>query len=158
GDVKKTSDTGIWAQTGEGQLVLIAREGDAAPTASGSLFASFGDPVYNQDDHIAFMAKLKPGSGNATAANAAGIWSNVGGTLALVARQGADAAGVTGGKWSSFMSLGLPDTGGVVFIAKLKGAKPANDVGIWAADVAGNVSLVAREGDQVNVGGTQKTI
>jgi hypothetical protein len=163
GNVTKADDTGIWSELGA--LRLIAREGGAAPDATGTTgatgnFASFGDPVFASGDHIAFLAKLKPGTGGVKGSDAAGIWSNSGGTLALVARQGSPAPDAGGATFASFLSLGLPDTGGVVFLAKVKGRGETgkSGTGIWAANPAGVVSLVVRTGDSLTVNGGSKTI
>ena len=162
--VTSANDTGIWANAGTDVLTLIAREGDPAPDKTGAIsstspiFAKLSNPVFASGDHLAFSARLKPGKNGATAQNAAGLWSNVGGTLALIARQGDAAAGAGAATFTSFVSFALPDTGGVVFIAKLKGAPPAKDMGIWVADDAGALTLVAREGDQLQIDGSMKTI
>lgn len=154
GGVLATNDTGIWAESDK--LRLIARKGGAAPDTTAT-FASLSDPVFASGDHVAFLGKLKVGTG-ATAANANGIWSNVNGTLHLIARQGDPAPGTTA-TFASFVSLGLPGTGGPVFIAKLKGATPATDMGIFAANAAGVVQpVLVREGDMLTVGAGQKTV
>ena len=162
--VTAANDTGIWANAGTDVFKLIAREGDPAPDKVGAvastspIFAKLSDPVFASGDHLAFSARLKPGTNGVTGQNAAGLWSNVGGTLALIARQGDVAAGAGTATFASFVSFALPDSGGVIFIAKLKGAPPAKDMGIWVADEAGTLSLVAREGDQLQIDGSLKTI
>ena len=152
----RSNDTGIWQEDALAALQLIARESDNAPGTPGD-FASFGDPIFNAGSATAFLGKLKTGGG-VTKADAAGIWSTAPGALSLIARQGSAAPGAGSATYSKFTSLALPDTGGPVFLAKLKGATSATDVGIWAADATGTLTLVTREGDALTVGAAQKTI
>ncbi len=155
GGVTSATDTGIWGPDGAEELTLIAREGGAAPGTTAT-FASFGDPVLS-GDRVAFVANLQPGTG-VTRTTSTGIWSTAGGTLALVARRGSPAPGVARATFSKFLSVALPDAGGVVFLAKLKGAKPPFDVGVWAADDAGDLSLLLLESDRTSVRGVAKPI
>jgi len=160
GAVTKVNDTGIWAHNGSDDLMLIAREGSTAEDTTG-VFTSFGNPVFANNDRVAFLAKLKPGVGGVTAATAAGIWSNTSGTLELVARQGQQVDTLDAGVFfSQFVTFALPHTSGVVFLAKVKGTgiKGSNDMGIWAADETNDLTLVAREGDLFDINGTDKTI
>jgi len=160
GGVTKANDTGIWAHNGSDDLMLIAREGSPADDTTGE-FASFGNPVFANNDHVAFLAKLKSGVGGVTGATAAGIWSNTSGTLELVARQGQQVDTLDAGVlYSQFVTFALPHTGGVVFLAKVKGTgiKGSNDMGIWAADETNSLTLVAREGDLFDINGIDKTI
>jgi len=151
----KTNHVGIWADVGSTQNVLAARSGDVAQGTRGAVFANFSDPVYNNNDKIAFYATLLPGTGDATKANASGIWSNsTDGFLTLVARQGQQAPGCSPGiTFLNFQSLALPDQGGVVFFATLQSTSylfsitSANNQGIWAVDTGGNLQLIARKGD-----------
>jgi N-acetylneuraminic acid mutarotase len=158
---------GIWADHNSGKAKLIARASDiapdanGAPNASGAFFSTFTDPVFDNNDKVAFIAKL---AGNGvTLTNNFGIWTDAsgGGTLKLVARMGAQAPGMpTGAVFGAFLSIALPDSGGVAFVATLKGVgvTATNNLGLWADDGSGNVSLVARKGTAVIVNGTQKII
>src|SRR5215470_12158493 len=86
----------------------IALSGRHAPgTPNGAMFASFADPTYSTspmglDDagHVVFRANLAQGSGGVTADNDTGIWSEGGGALALLAREGDQAPGTGGGKFT----------------------------------------------------------
>ncbi len=149
------NDHGIWTKI-DGSLSLIALEGGKAPDTSAH-FATFSDPVFNANGKIAFVGTLEPESG-VKPGTASGIWSDVRGKLSLVVRQGQDAPTVSGATFGSFISMALPDAGGPVFMAKLKGGKPANSISIWTVDDQGALSLVARTGVNVMVRDAPKTI
>jgi hypothetical protein len=91
-----------------------------------------------------------------TSASAAGVWSNSGGALTLIAQQGSQAPGcATGVTFSLFNALALPDQGGVVFLATLNknkaaGVTAANNIGIWAMDTSGQLRLIVKTGQVVN--------
>lgn len=147
--ITSANNLGIWADDSTGTRQLVVRSGSAAPGTGGALFKKFSDPVYNNNDAVAFLGTLAV-SGATTTASDTGIWSNDGGTLHLVAREGAQAPGCGSGVvFKTFLQFALPDQGGVLLFAKLggTGVVAANDVGIWAVDSAGTLQLIAREGD-----------
>ena len=149
--VTSSKVTGIWADNSSGTLQLIARTGNAAPGTDGT-FISLSDPIYNDNEAVAFRGVLKLGSGQAAAGTAAVVWSNSSGALSLVGRQGSQAPGCPAGvTFGGFTSLALPDQGGVVFLATLNsnaaGVTQANTMGIWAVDTNGKLQLIVREGD-----------
>lgn len=78
----------IWSQRGGNGLQLAAKTGDSAPgTAAGVVFGNFYfHPGQNDSGHIGFTASITGPGVNAS--NSAGVWSDSGGTLHLVARQG----------------------------------------------------------------------
>jgi hypothetical protein len=85
-----------------------------------------------------------------------GLWAGTGGNLKLVAREGDQAPGAGGATFASFGSVSGPllnDLGETAFIAKLQGAgiTSANDFGIWATDSSGQLRLIVREGDTIEV-------
>ena len=144
--------TGIWADNNAGTLQLVTQTGTAAPGTSG-IFATLSDPVYNDNEAVAFRGTLHVAAGQATAATATGIWATTSGTLALVARQGSQAPGCpTGATFANFTSLTISDQGGAIFLATLNpnaaaGVTAANKTGIWAVDQNDNLQLIARTGD-----------
>jgi hypothetical protein len=153
--VAASEDAGIWADDNTGTLRLVARTGGAAP-GTGAKFQTLGNPVYNDNEAVAFRGTLKVVSGEAASTTAAGIWSNSGGTLALVARQGSQAPGCpAGATFKLFNALALPDQGGVIMLATLNGNSnagvvAASNTGIWAVDSAGTLQLIVRKGDVLN--------
>jgi hypothetical protein len=151
--VNSTNDSGIWSE-GSGALGLVVREGDAAPgTEPGVVYLFFGsnnNPVFNDAGQTAFYGSLTgPGI---VPGNAAGIWSEGAGSLALVARSGDQAPGTDPGvvftnTISSYSRFN--DAGQVAFASRLTGpgVTTANEFGIWS-EGGGSLDLVAREGDQ----------
>ena len=158
--VTSSNDWGIWSEGGDGGLVLVAREGDQAPgTAIGVNFSSMNyEPVLNGAGQVAYFAGLT-GTG-VTNDNNSGIWSEGGGGgLALVAREGDQAPGTPVGVTFADLSYpgGLPPllngVGQSAFVGKLTGpgVNNSSDLGIWAEDASGVLTLIVREGDVLDV-------
>lgn len=146
--ISGTNCFGIWADdhsTGTRQLVV--QSGTLAIGAGDATFVKFSDPVYSGSSEVAFIGMLVHG-GTTSASNDTGIWSNDnGGTLHLVAREGEQAPGCSSEVlFSQFTEIALPDQGGVVMLAKLRGCRSYNDTGIWAVDTTGTLQLIARKG------------
>lgn len=146
-----------------GAFGLVVRTGTKAPGITGGVFASLGDPMIDDAGHVAFYASVKTGVSGITSANASGLWANTSGKLAMVARaQGQASFCPAGSQFQAFEQVVLPGTGGPVFLATLVqgpgSVGPQNNVGIWSADSAGNLTLIARTGDGVVVDGAVKTI
>jgi kumamolisin len=140
--VTSATDDAIFANDALGNLDLIAQIGTSAPGTSG-FFQTLSDPVYNDSAQVAFRGVLKVASGQATNATSAGIWSNSGGSMALVARQGSSASG-TGSTFSTFTALGLTASAGPVFYATLNNGgsiTSANNAGIWEGNTAQTLAL-----------------
>jgi hypothetical protein len=78
--------------------------------------------------------------------------------MRLVKRQKDPAPGISGAFYSKFSDIALPDDGRVIFTASLGGVSVATDSTLWREDGAGGVSLLLREGGQLDVAGSQKTI
>jgi hypothetical protein len=163
GGVTTATNSGIWADDNTSARQLIARIGTAAPGTAAS-FATLSDPVYNNNEAVAFRATLKVATGAATTATSTGIWATngAGNTPALIAREGiTQAPGCpAGATFATFTELALPDqggannNGGVVFLATLNasaaaGVTTANNTGIWAVDSTGALQLIIRTGDAI---------
>jgi kumamolisin len=152
--ITNVNNTGIWADDGLGNRLVVARTGTGVAPGTTALFTGFSDPVLNVNEAVAFRGTLKVASGQATASNNIGIWATSSNltSLSLVAQLGAQAPGCpTGAVFASFSSLGLPDVGGAVFFATLQagagGVTSANNTGIWAVDDTGTLQLIVRTGD-----------
>jgi kumamolisin len=132
GSVTKSTNDGIWADSG-GTLDIVTTTGGFAPGTTGA-FQSLSDPAYNDNSAVAFHG-TGPG-------NVAGIWNNVGGSVALTALQGAAASGTTG-VFSTFGPLGLTNSAGPVFYATISGAgiSGSNNAGIWEGNTAGTLAV-----------------
>jgi hypothetical protein len=156
--------------TGEssGDLRTVAREGQQMPGApDGVLFGEYiGDWnnlgfSINEPGDIAFWGKLEgaaPESGITE-----GIWLENAGQLDKVALAGEHAPGLaenvrfrefSNGNSGNFeRPLMLNDRGQVAFLAQLTGAEVNhfNDHGIWAQDRTGELRLIVRDSDRLEV-------
>jgi hypothetical protein len=152
---------GIWSEGG-GSLHLVAQRGDQPPgTAAGTQFYYFENLALNNAGRTAFAAELLSGTGGVTSSNDTGVWSEGGGLLALIAREGSHAPGTPAGAnfgefcWYCGDTFAYNGTGQTAFRAQLLtgsgGVDSTNNVGIWAVDRAGALQLVARTGDQLDV-------
>ena len=161
GGVTSATDAAIWANEGSNTLDLIARIGSATAPGTTAQYLTLSDPIYNNNDAVAFRATLKVATGEATSTTATGIWASDGtaGSLGLVARQGSQAPGCpTGATFSTFTELALGDQGGatnkggVIFLGTLNtnataNVTSANNTGVWAVDTSGDLQLIVRTGD-----------
>ena len=128
---------GIWSE-GSGSLELVAFEGDVAPGTTnnfGNLLNS--TPAFNDAGQTAFLGE---------AGSDQGIWSEGGGSLALVALEGQMAPG-TNWVFETFDKPVINNTGQVAFLANEHQA----NVGIWAQNLAGELKLIAKNGDVIDV-------
>ncbi|HWL94449.1 MAG TPA: thrombospondin type 3 repeat-containing protein [Phycisphaerae bacterium] len=163
--------TGIWSGA-PGALSLVALEGAAAPgTDNGVNFGSFEDalPLINAAGRTAFIGTLA-GTG-VGAGNNIGIWSEGQGDLALVARTGSAAPGTGEGvtfadlgvavSAPGLISLNMNAEGQIAFTALLtgEGVNDTNNQGLWLSDADGELHLILRTGDTVEVSdGDSRTI
>ncbi len=154
--VDATNNRGIWSE-GSGSLALVARTGDQAPgLPSGVKFGGFAQSfvLLNNADHTAFSASL---SGNGVdSTNNSGLWAGAPGSLALVARTGDHAPGTPNGVVFGSIAgvrIGFNDAGQTAFRADLTGSgvDSTNDWGLWATDRSGQLQLIARKGDELEV-------
>jgi hypothetical protein len=152
--VNSTNEVGFWSSS-SGSIELVARKGNhAAGTPSGVnyLLSSPWFPVLNDAGQIAFSSFLTGSDINST--NDFGIWSESSGELQLVARTGSHAPGTADGV--SFFELNAPSlnsAGQIAFRAILTGDDVdfTNDRGIWATDRDGDLRLVVRTGELLEV-------
>lgn len=142
---------GIWSE-GTGSMRLLALQGLQAPgTSTGVTFAEFPPPypLINDAGRTVFCASLVGAGLNGS--NNTGIWSDVSGSLALVARAGQQAPGLPEG--TVFGSLvgfkGINNLGQILVwtTAVLPGTPPTYQAGIWAADAGGQLRRVVCHGD-----------
>lgn len=134
------------------QPLLVANEpisiGDE-PLTIQSIF----DPVINRLGDVAFLASLE--SENPITQYAL-FRQKSGDSLELVAKTGTQAPGVFEGTFfQSISSPRLNDNGQLAFIATLDGSNDTisdtTDSGMWAHDENGNLVLVTREGNTIEV-------
>jgi hypothetical protein len=130
-------------------LRLIARTGQPAPGGVSATVASIGQPVLGDGGFLAMTAELRdsPSGPSSTA-----LYAGPPEALRLVARGGTRAPGTPDGVTFSGFGFALhPDSnGGFVGVeAHLSGpgVNETNDQAVLAADPAGTLYLLAREGD-----------
>jgi hypothetical protein len=136
---------------------FLVRTGDIAPDASGatgeSPFSNLGDPVLNNNGHIAFLASVR----GPKPSNTLGIWSDADGTMKQVVAQGDIEPGGSGGKFLDFNQIILPDAGGVVIEASVSGLGGRKQ-GLWVIGPDGLLQRLLLEGDNLDFHGTLKTL
>ncbi len=144
------SDSGIWSE-GAGALTLVAREGGAAPgTPNGVRFSEFDfdSLVFNGAGQTAFAASLA-GSG-VDDSNDGGIWSEGGGALARVAREGSAVPGALAGVTYldlGFDSLVFNDAGQTAFAALIFRSDLGLDRRCIFSEGSGDLKAIACEGN-----------
>lgn len=103
-----------------------------------------------------------------------GLWAGTPGDVRLVVAEGQAAPGTGGARFSqalatgphglewqpAFISVEQNDAGQVAWLGSLSGADvtEANGTAIFATDPGGEILLVAREGDELDVSGTLRRI
>jgi uncharacterized delta-60 repeat protein len=149
----------------DSSLYLIAKEGDSATGVSGASFASFKDPLLNDEGTIVFLAKLH----GAAAGSNVGIWkhndSQAENVLDHIARTGEEPTGVPGARWKAFTSVALSDGAGddelIAFTATMRigsgGVGKVDDEGLWLVRGT-DIQLALREGATFELGSTRKTV
>ncbi len=158
GNVTETNNEGIWAEGANG-LRLVARMGSEAPGApEGNVFGPFfGDLVFNDARQTAFTGSYlleedNPKLYSELVPLTFGLWSEGSGSLDLIATPGASAPGTPAGtNFSSFREIVLNSAGQLAFLGLLRVSDQDSDRGIWAQDTNGNLQLIAREGDRIDV-------
>lgn len=165
GTITTANNFGNWANHGSATLDLISQIGYPAPVTTGSAtFATYVNvPFYNDANNVAFGATLRIAPGQATALTNTGIWSDVSGSLKLVARKGSLAHGITvtsgTATFNTFLASGLTDSHAVV-IASLNlggGVTLANNQAVWEGTQESDLVPVVRTGDPVVDGNVTPT-
>jgi hypothetical protein len=170
--VDAANNQGVWSE-GSGSLVLVARKGSPAPgTPAGVNFGELDAPVLNGAGRTLFLARLT-GPGVTANVDDDGIWSEGGGALNLVARNGSPAPetpqGVNFGNLVGDSSFGnnvsrpsFNAAGRTAISARLVGpavTANVNDRALYVEEPVGTLRLVARKGDAMQVGpGDTRTI
>lgn len=157
---------GLWLSNAARTSYTSFARGEQAPgLAAGVNLNSSTDYRLNNAGEVAFIGTLS-GSGVSWGVNHTGIWAGTPDDLKMVMRLGDVATGTAGASFASLTwqygiqqytnAYQLNDDGQVAFFAQLKGAgvNSGNDIGLWLFDpTASNSLLIAREGDQVDIGG-----
>jgi len=136
---------GLWRES-SGTLALLVRAGDPAP-GTGAAFVSFSPHPAAGGNALAFRATLD----NGDPASDTGLWSDRGGTLALLAREGdaaPDAPGALIGDPATQLSMNT--AGDVAFRCALQNAAADANSAVYLARADGSFPLVARESDTID--------
>jgi hypothetical protein len=159
--IDSSNNQGIWKTAG-GLVSVVARKGPSGPgpnVGAGVNFESFNDShtVINGTGNVAFWASLS-GTG-IDASNDTGIWTDLGGTITAVAREGSSGPSPNVGEGIYFASIpskgatfAANAAGEIAFAATLAGTgvSSANDGGIWIWN-HGALTKIVREGDLFDV-------
>ncbi len=150
-----SNDQAVYSTGQNGNLELIARDGEASPAAN-TTFELIHPPIISDDGTTAFIAMLA--GGDVGANNDDVICADHGGTLAVVAREGDAAPGlpdgvVFGNAAGTFSNLAANARGQLLFQAKLAGAgvDMTSDESLWQFDPIVGLKLLMRIGDLVAV-------
>ncbi|MFI4861178.1 MAG: choice-of-anchor tandem repeat NxxGxxAF-containing protein [Phycisphaerales bacterium JB063] len=146
--VTTENNRAVWINRTGSQEILL-REGDAAAgLPAGLVYTDVIQTFLNDLGHFAFRSNLTGPGVNDT--NNHGIWTDVGGSFALLARAGDAAPGTEPGVTFSLLSLaGLNNQGRVLLYGRLEGNSidQTNNSGIWT-DIGGTLGLMVRAGDE----------
>ncbi len=161
--VFSTSNVGVFVDTAPGLLTLQLRENDVATGTGGLVFSDFSDLVLGGGDYEFLVKGEVRGSGVVVNVNDKGLWAQHSTNgLVLVAREGSEAPGVAGSTFFRLTQLALPGTAQPMFQASMTagagGVTATNDTGLWVINAGDNVVLAVREGDVLNVGGSNRTV
>ena len=151
--INGNNNAALFSEGGGDGLSLVAQSGSAAPGTGTALFQAFFTWVLNDPGDTVFSATLTGGGIDST--NDSGVWRNSADGLSLVVRDGAPAAGTEPGVTFdlAFGGLVVNGRGQIAFSNNVtgNGINSSNDSGIWAEDLDGNLNLIARQGDFLEV-------
>ena len=154
GGLPPGSDTvAIWSDRGGNGFQPVLKPGDLVPAAGpGVSFWSFNEYLtMNESDRLGFIGLMR-GTG-VDSSNDRGVFHELAdGQIRMVAREGSIAPGTN----AKFNVLDIPDFNGsdqIAFLSSLSGTgvTSSNDSGLWAEDPSGQLHLIAREGDVMDV-------
>lgn len=149
--VSSDNNACLWSQPQGVPTCLVAREGEPA-AGTGVVYESFTPLGMTESGRLVFRGRVRgPG---VTSANRDCVWIDRGGTISLIARDGDSAPGAgPGAVFQNIDDVVMNRAGQVAFFADLGGAgvTSANDESIWVTDVLGNLRLLVRSGDTIDV-------
>lgn len=155
GGVPVDQSHGIWTNDLDNEVVMIAREGDAAPDIVGAVYADeFTNPVISTAGDLAHRARLRRGVGGVDATNDQGIWVRLALNEAryIIARTG-DQAGNGSTSSTRFETLDPPIVTAeprVAFRATLRqgigGVNSTNNEALFSRCPCGAMFAEVREG------------
>ena len=151
GAITVANDAAMYYAADGTTFTQVVAEGSA-----GGNFASFSDPVANDQGALMFYGTKRTTIPRTPSVNA--LWiSNGGNAPEMVARVGDTAVDrnglpLPGTAWSAFPTFALPDGvgAGPVFVGQLAGSgvDAQSKLGLWARDSDGNTRMLLRAGQQ----------
>lgn len=145
GGVVASNDMSLWI-CAPGETNLVAREGAAAAGGAGAVYSSFIGLAANTNGSVLFSGNMSPGGG--------GLWLAVSNGVSVVASANAPAANTPAGvSYGSFDTYALNNLNQAAFVSLLLGASVnnGNNLALFATDRTGQVRLVLREGDLLEI-------
>lgn len=163
GGTVTANDTVLLHRQADGTLRLVARKGVALLESSGAVLKRLGDPVGGEQGALTFAGALKTARGGVLASTDTGLWESHGSdALHPLIREGDVAPGIGGGTFAGFQSLARSGNRGAAFTATLNlqaGLVTAgNENGLWTQNTDGDITLLLRKKDRINVGGAMKKL
>lgn len=131
-----TASQGLFIDPGTG-LLAIAVAGDLAPDSGGATFSTFGEPVINNSNFVAFSASLSGGTATW------GLYSYFGGSITTIATNQTIAPGTAGGNYTAFGSqIAINDAAEVAFVANVGSGSVVEGLFVEGAGVGRAVFLI----------------
>jgi hypothetical protein len=158
--VDDTNDRGIWLENA-GSLTLVAREGDQAPgVPNGVTFTNLDPsypsrvtPIYSSSGHMAVRASVTGVGIDST--NDQGVWWGTPDNLQLVAREGGTLPGIPVSEHIRSVGGSLNEAGLLALVGSLSSRtfvdNAPNDQAIWAQDRFGDLQMIVKTGDLLEV-------
>ena len=157
--ITDSNDSAIWEGI-PGNFRLVSQEGDHAPgLPNEARLGSILSVLLNDSNEVAFEQDVV-GTFSGCIGICSGIWSEGLGSLHLVARSGeqapdlpSDVIFLQDDNFDGIGTFSFNSLGQVAFYGFLSGPgiDDTNDTGIWAEDINGQLKLIIREGDQIEV-------
>ena len=149
GDVTDSNNVALWSWH-DGNFRLVIRKGDPAPdTEPGTVIKAFSQaPMIGRNGDITFLGSVEGPS--ITDFNDTGIWTERNGVLKSILKEGDPAPGMPAGTVFVRIDTSTP------FTTNNHGQLAAvltstNGIGLWVTDRQGNLRLILKNGDQINV-------
>lgn len=147
----ENSLSGLWSDASGTRAAIAIAGQQPVDVPMGAKFSIMLGEHLSEDGHITFAAYMAEGSGDVTADNRVGIWSDREGPMKLIYRTGSQAPGTpTGAIFRDFTSFRVNEVGKIALLATLKpggGGVSGYTEGIWA-EGSGSLDLVTRRGSQ----------
>ena len=145
-------EAGIWKYENDGRLNLVARTSDPAPGTNHIFGGNWFNILIDGAGNVSFLGSVE-GEGVVDGINDRGLWSQLGGTGVNLIVLGGDPASGTEVSFTTGVFQVSNAAGQKALRGSLIGdnVDETNDNGIWASDLNGDLVLIAREGEVIDV-------